>query len=189
MGWQVWVSRPVGDSQCSPQGMQVGPYSPAACPYRIHAVRVLVGAAEEKGRLSVHETHPGVCGFEELGARTPSSRGATMGAGGWVLPELASGYMSWHAWERDTGQVSVPLGTLRPTSGAENISLRMIFLLGLYSTSQLLSAVPTERQWVLGHCGSWALLTPIPIVPPSLQVQPNHKPAQLKSCPQPAQGS
>lgn len=60
-GCGLWGGRhgsagPGGDSQCSPQGTQAGPYSPAACPYRFRAVWVLVGVAEEKGRPSAHET-------------------------------------------------------------------------------------------------------------------------------------
>lgn len=77
-----------GDSRCSPQDMQAGPYSLPACPYRLWAVWVLVGVAEEKGRPLAHETHLVVCGFRGHGVGTPSSKGAAMGGGGWVLPEL-----------------------------------------------------------------------------------------------------
>lgn len=77
-----------GDSWCSPQGTQAGPCSPAACPYRLHTVWVLVRAAEEKGRPPVHETHQGECGFGGPRVWTPSSKNAETRAGRWVLPEL-----------------------------------------------------------------------------------------------------
>lgn len=50
----------------------------------------------------------------------------------------------------------------------QSTSHRMVFPLALPSTSRLLSSMPTESQWVLGHWGSPALLAPIPTVPLSL---------------------
>lgn len=162
--------------------------SPAACPYRLHTVRVLVGAAEEKGRPLAHETHLGTCGFGGTGARTPSSRGAATGASGWVLPELASGGAAQragdvlpvcgHVWEGTQGRCP----SLRAPSDPQ-LEQRTSHL-GWFSP--LLSLPPPQRAD--GQWGSLALLIPIPTVPPSLHAQPNHKLAQLKSCPEPARG-
>lgn len=48
-GQQLWVSKPRGDSQGSPQGTQAGPSSPAACPYRLQPRSVAAGQGSETG--------------------------------------------------------------------------------------------------------------------------------------------
>lgn len=56
--WAPWgiscgSASPGGDSQCSPQGTQAGPSSPAACPYRLWPCIVAAGQGSERGETNV----------------------------------------------------------------------------------------------------------------------------------------
>lgn len=87
-----------------------------------------------------------------------------------------------HAWEGDAGQGSIP--HTHKQSGAhlawDDLPLFSLFHLptALGHAHEELMSKSGKAQICLSHPHS-----------ASLQAQPNHKPAQVKSCPEPAWGS